>query len=390
MKKAYCVLFSALLMVACGDDNSSSANDQELSSSSEDVAIESSTDEEIVSSSSEKKEEQNSSSSVQEANSSSDKGESSSSVQEASSSSSKDETLSQEFSSSIQETSSSVSETESSSSTINESTYNFNDNELVIKQIPTFGELDGKPYFYTTEPRCTYRNGTFSTNPDLSDYAYFYDISKDTLTNSLIKLYKALTGNYEDLQLRETYYGQNNTINGEWEYLCYLNLNSGTSECPHNFKRIITTDTIYNIHSINQSKDKNIFEIIGKITHIDLGYFEDLNSAELSTKYAENGITIDSSGAKTLINIRDKGNLSIDEMMTKVINNHETISRKIVLSTDKKECVLTSESTPVKSSKYCSEEYLPYLEIDDFDGYVSTYAKGNQEEFDSCLENLFN
>lgn len=373
MKKAYCVLFSALLMVACGDDNSSSANDQELSSSSEDVAIESSSDEKIVSSSSEKKENQNSSSSVQEANSSS----------------SKDETLSQESSSSIQETSSSVSETESSSSTINESTYNFNDNELVIKQIPTFGELDGKPYFYTTEPRCTYRNGTFSTNPDLSDYAYFYDISKDTLTNSLIKLYKALTGNYEDLQLRETYYGQNNTINGEWEYLCYLNLNSGTSECPHNFKRIITTDTIYNIHSINQSKDKNIFEIIGKITHIDLGYFEDLNSAELSTKYAENGITIDSSGAKTLINIRDKGNLSIDEMTTKVINNHETISRKIALSTDKKECVLTSESTPVKSSKYCSEEYLPYLEIDDFDGYVSAYAKGNQKEFNACLESLF-
>ena len=383
MKKAYCILFSALLMVACGDDNSSSASDVEQSSSSEEVVIESSSDKTIASSSSNE-------TSVSSSSEKKDEPTSSSSIQEASSSSSKDETLSQEFSSSIQETSSSVSETESSSSTINESTYNFNDDELVIKQIPTFGELDGKPYFYTTEPRCTYRNGTFSTNPDLSDYAYFYDISKDTLTNSLIKLYKALTGNYEDLQLRETYYGQNNTINGEWEYLCYLNLNSGTSECPHNFKRIITTDTIYNIHSINQSKDKNIFEIIGKITHIDLGYFEDLNSAELSTKYAENGITIDSSGAKTLINIRDKGNLSIDEMTTKVINNHETISRKIALSTDKKECVLTSESTPVKSSKYCSEEYLPYLEIDDFDGYVSAYAKGNQEEFDSCLENLFN
>lgn len=374
MKKAYCILFSALLMVACGDDNSSSASDIEQSSSSEETSIESSTDEEIVSSSSEKKENQNSSSSVH----------------EASSSSSKDETLSQEFSSSIQETISSVSETEFSSSTINESTYNFNDDELVIKQIPTFGELDGKPYFYTTEPRCTYRNGTFSTNPDLSEFAYFYDISKDTLTNSLIKLYKALTGNYEDLQLRETYYGQNNTINGEWEYQCYLNLNSGTSDCPHNFKRIITTDTIYNIHSINQSKDKNIFEIIGKITHVDLGYFEDLNSAERSTKYAENGITIDSSGAKTLINIRDKGIISIDEIATKVINNHETISTKIALSTDKKECILTSERTPVKSSKYCSEEYLPYLEIHDFDGYVSAYAKGNQEEFDSCLENLFN
>ena len=315
MKKIFALAFTTTLFVACGDDNSSSASDVEQSSSSEEVVIESSSDKTIASSSSNE-------TSVSSSSEKKDEPTSSSSIQEASSSSSKDETLSQEFSSSIQETSSSVSETESSSSTINESTYNFNDDELVIKQIPTFGELDGKPYFYTTEPRCTYRNGTFSTNPDLSDYAFFYDISKDTLTNSLIELYKALTGNYEDLQLRETYYGQNNTINGEWKYLCYLNLNSGTSDCPHNFKIIITTDTIFNIHSINQSKDKNIFEIIGKITHIDLGYFEDLNSAELSTKYAENGITIDSSGAKTLINIRDKGIISIDEIATKVINNH--------------------------------------------------------------------
>ena len=88
MKKLFAFLFSTTLIIACGDDNSSSANDNELSSSSEEVAIESSSDEKIVSSSSEKKEEQNSSSSVQEANSSSDKGESpSSEVKEKSSSS---------------------------------------------------------------------------------------------------------------------------------------------------------------------------------------------------------------------------------------------------------------------------------------------------------------
>ncbi len=353
MKNFFILATLTALFIACGDSNSSSATDNDILSSSEDNSIDSSSDDKIGSSSSENKKEQN-------------------------------------FSSSIQETSSSVSEIESSSSANNESTYNFNDDELVIKQIPVFDKFEGKPFYFTTEPRCTYRNGTFSTNPDMSDYAYFYDISKDTLTMSLIKLHKILAGNYEDLQLRETYYGQSNTINGEWEYLCYLSLNSGTSDCPHNFKIIITSDTVYNIHSINQSKDKNIFEIIGKITHVDLGYFEDLNSAERSTKYAENGITIDSSGAKTLINIRDKGIISIDEIATKVINNHETISTKIALSTDKKECILTSERTPVKSSKYCSEEYLPYLEIDDFDGYVSAYVKGNQEEFDSCLENLFN
>ena len=78
MKKAYCILFSALLMIACGDDNSSSASDDDYSSS-EEVSIESSSDATNVSSSSEKKDEQESSSSIQKANSSSDKAESSSS-----------------------------------------------------------------------------------------------------------------------------------------------------------------------------------------------------------------------------------------------------------------------------------------------------------------------
>lgn len=90
MKKLFAFAMTSAMLIACGDDNSSSADDQELSSSSEEVTIESSSDEKIVSSSSEKKEEQNSSSSVQEANSSSDKAVSSSSVQEASSSVSTD------------------------------------------------------------------------------------------------------------------------------------------------------------------------------------------------------------------------------------------------------------------------------------------------------------
>ena len=88
MRKFIPLALIPIIMLACGDDKSSSASDDELSSSSEEASIESSSDEEIVSSSSEKKENQNSSSSVQEANSSSDKGESSSSeVKEKSSSS---------------------------------------------------------------------------------------------------------------------------------------------------------------------------------------------------------------------------------------------------------------------------------------------------------------
>ena len=390
MKKAYCILFSALLMVACGDDNSSSANDNELSSSSEDTSIESSTDEEIVSSSSEKKKEQNSSSSVQEASSSSDKGESSSSVQEASSSSSKDETQSQDFSSSIQETSSSVSETESSSSTINESTYNFNDDELVIKQIPTFGELDGKPYFYTTEPRCTYKNNVFSIKADTSDNAYFYEIANDTLTLYHVDLDKVLAGSYEEPSAKETYYGKNTNLESEWERLCYYNLNDDYTSCTQKYSYLISRDTIYNSLTYPIDYNYQIFKFIEKVSHSRLGIYDEMSAAQRATKYAENGISIDSTGTKTLISFKDKGTLSIDEITTKIINSNETIYTKIALSTDKKECVLISETTPIKSSKYCSEEYLPYLQIDDFDGYVSSYAKGNQKEFNACLENLFN
>ena len=92
MKKAYCILFSALLMVACGDDNSSSATD-DISSASEETIF-SSSEEEIESSSSEVQQAKNSSSSSKEANSSSDTNISSSSIgsseSKAESSSSKD------------------------------------------------------------------------------------------------------------------------------------------------------------------------------------------------------------------------------------------------------------------------------------------------------------
>ena len=89
MKKLFAFLFSTALMVACGDDNSSSATD-ETSSSSEEASIESSSNEEIDSSSSETKNEPASSSSALEANSSKDKAESSSSEVKEKSSSSKE------------------------------------------------------------------------------------------------------------------------------------------------------------------------------------------------------------------------------------------------------------------------------------------------------------
>lgn len=353
MKKAYCVLFSALLMVACGDDNSSSANDQELSSSSKEVAIESSSDEKIVSSSSEKKEEQNSSSSVQEASSSSTENE------------------------------------QSSSSSNNQAIPDFGDNKIVIKLVPTFGELDGKPYFYTTEPRCTYKNNVFSIKADTSDNAYFYEIANDTLTLYHVDLDKVLAGSYEEPSAKETYYGKNTNLESEWERLCYYKLNDDYTSCTQKYSYLISRDTIYNNVTYPIDYNYQIFKLVEKVSHSRLGIYDEMSAAERSTKYAENGILIDSTGTKTLISIKDKGTLSIDEITTKIINSNETIYTKIALSTDKKECVLISETTPIKSSKYCSEEYLPYLQIDDFDGYVSSYEKGNQKEFNACLESLF-
>ena len=79
MRKFIPLALIPIIMLACGDDKSSSASDDELSSSSEEASIESSSNEEIDSSSSETKNEPTSSSSIQEANSSDDKAESSSS-----------------------------------------------------------------------------------------------------------------------------------------------------------------------------------------------------------------------------------------------------------------------------------------------------------------------
>ena len=368
MKKAYCVLFSALLTVACGDDNSSSANDQELSSSSEEVAIESSSDEEIVSSSSEKKENQNSSSSIQEANSSSDKAVSSSSVQEVSSSSTENEPP--------------------SSSSYNQSISDIGDNKIVIKQIPTFGELDGKPYYYTTQPKCIYKNGTFTLKADTSDNAYFYTIANDTLTLNHVDLDIILAGTYEEPNAKETYYGKNTVLESEWERLCYYNLHDDYTSCTQRYSYIISRDTIYIALIYPIDYDYEVFELIKKIAQIALGDFDEMSVAERSAKYAENGISIDSSGAKVVVTVKDKGSFTIEEINMSV-TNREDFTRKITISSGNKKCSFSgvSNQNPIK---YCSEEYLPYLQIDDFDGYVSTYAKGNQEEFDACLENLFN
>ena len=372
MKKLLSLCAIVTMFAACGDDNSSSATD-EVSSSSEETAI-SSSKEEIASSSSEEQKTQNSSSSNQEVNSSSDTNISNSSIKSSESKA---------------ESSSSSNVTESSSSVITETPSVFGDDKFVLKEIPTFGELDGKPYFYTTQSRCTYKNGIFSINPDTSEYAYFYDISNDTLSLYYAKLRDVLFRNSYNADYKDILYGQNNSIEGSWAPICFINLNGSYSDCELNYTYIVTKDTVYIAYPITDNINYEIFEIIEKLTNTNLGFFDEMSNAELATKYAENGVSIDSTGQKTLINVKDKGIISIDEMNIKVKNN-EIMSLNIKLSIDNKECVLTSENAPIKSSKYCSEEYLPYLQIDEFDGYVSTYTKNNREEFYTCLENLFN
>ncbi|MBR3850563.1 MAG: hypothetical protein IKJ76_00735, partial [Fibrobacter sp.] len=218
----------------------------------------------------------------------------------------------------------------------------------------------------------------------------FYEIANDTLTLYHVDLDKVLAGSYEEPSAKETYYGKNTNLESEWESLCYYNLNDDYTSCTQKYSYLISRDTIYNSLTYPIDYNYQIFKLVEKVSHSRLGIYDEMSAAQRATKYAENGISIDSTGTKTLISFKDKGTLSIDEITTKIINSNETIYTKIALSTDKKECVLISEATPIKSSKYCSEEYLPYLQIDDFDGYVSSYAKGNQKEFNACLENLFN
>ena len=360
MKKAYCILFSALMMIACGDDNSSSASDVEQSSSAEEIVIESSSDKTIASSSSIE-------TSVSSSSEKKDNQESSSSIQEASSSSTE--------------------ETKSSSSSSEQVIADFGDNKFVIKQIPTFGELDGKPYYFTTQPRCIYKNGVFTLKPDTSDNAYFYAITNDTLTLNHVDLDKVLAGTYEEPSAKETYYGKNTSLESEWERLCYYNLGGDYADCAQKYSYLISRDTIYIVLSYPIDYDYEIFHLIEQIAHITLGDYDEMSVAEISAKYAENGITIDSSGANTLVTVKDKGTFTIEKISISVINE-EDIFGEIIVSAGDKKCTFTgtSNQNPVK---YCSEENLPYLGIDSYDGYVYGYQKSNQEEFDSCLESLF-
>lgn len=357
MKKLFAFAMTSAMLIACGDDNSSSANDVEQSSSSEEVVTEPSSDktiassssyETIISSSSEKKDEQESSSSAQEAFSSSNKATSSSSNQIIS---------------------------------------DLGDNKFVIKQIPTFGELDGKPYFYTTQPRCIYKNGIFTLKPDTSDNAYFYTIANDTLTLNHVDLDKVLAGAYEEPSAKETYYGKNTALESEWEHLCYYSLGDDYIDCAQKYSYLISRDTIYIVLSYPIDYDYEIFHLIEQITHIALGDYDEMSVAEISAKYAENGVSIDSSNAKILITIKDKGSFSIDEMKMSIVNR-EDVSAQISVSSGEKKCSYTASYNP-NPVKYCSEEYLPYLKIDSYDGYVYAYRLSNDEEFDACLESLF-
>jgi hypothetical protein len=357
MKKLFAFAMTSAMLIACGDDNSSSANNVEQSSSSEEVVTESSSDktiassssyETIISSSSEKKDEQESSSSAQEA-----------------------------FSSSNQATSSSS----------NQIISDLGDNKFVIKQIPTFGELDGKPYFYTTQPRCIYKNGIFTLKPDTSDNAYFYTIANDTLTLNHVELDKVLAGAYEEPSAKETYYGKNTALESEWERLCYYSLGDDYIDCAQKYSYLISRDTIYIVLSYPIDYDYEIFHLIEQITHIALGDYDEMSVAEISATYAENGITVDSSGANILVTVKDKGSFSIEELSMSVING-EDINGKLTVSAGNKKCTYTGLNNP-NPIKYCSDEYLPYLKIDSYDGYVYAYRLSNDEEFDACLESLF-
>ena len=229
--------------------------------------------------------------------------------------------------------------------------------------------------------------GIFTLKPDTSDNAYFYTIANDTLTLNHVELDKVLAGAYEEPSAKETYYGKNTALESEWERLCYYSLGDDYIDCAQKYSYLISRDTIYIVLSYPIDYDYEIFHLIEQITHIALGDYDEMSVAEISAKYAENGVSIDSSNAKILITIKDKGSFSIDEMKMSIVNR-EDVSAQISVSSGEKKCSYTASYNP-NPVKYCSEEYLPYLKIDSYDGYVYAYRLSNDEEFDACLESLF-
>ena len=257
-----------------------------------------------------------------------------------------------------------------------------------------YDTLNGHPYFYTYVPRCYYENGSFVLKNDTSYEAYFYNISNDTLYLNELEFYRMKQGQTEIPNKGMIYLGNFTTLQNEWiDPDCYFNKDDNYFECDddgYDKKKNITADSLYEIWTFPDNyiylSQANPHAIIEKVLHISTRY-EEIDSTELYDKYAEMGISFDTTGTSFMdIKIKDKI-VSMDSFSFEFIDGTLVISETV--SYGKKKCSLSYKAAhPKHLYKYCSEEYKSDLKIDYNKNSVKAYEKGNQKEFYSCLEGL--
>ena len=369
MKKAYCILFSTLLMVACGDDNSSSATD-DVSSSSEETIF-SSSEEEIESSSSEVQQAKNSSSSGQEENSSSS------------------------------ETNSSSSSVSSSGSNLPVSVdfgegytyamaYRYNEATGIIYQgIESCNyHADSKTFAWEENALALDSNKVtivgdsmwlgpvekiIADDPDMQD---FYDTYENRETLLLSSNHNGIYGKWEVTGCERTF--------GETEIRCtpYIGGLSGIARTI-----TITQDSVYNTTVVDTSniikKKMNIGRILGNYFGFEIGDFhiDSLTEAQVIKVISDEEFSI---GNQTFTGSDyakfDKTGMNYYETIS---SNGKTCTKHEQLGFITKDLCLEGNADFLLSARDKSDDAYYYKE-----GSVNGFSIDNREEFYECTKSL--
>ena len=369
MKKAYCILFSTLLMVACGDDNSSSATD-DVSSSSEETIF-SSSEEEIESSSSEVQQAKNSSSSSQEENSSSS------------------------------ETNSSSSSVSSSGSNLPVSVdfgegytyamaYRYNEATGIIYQgIESCNyHADSKTFAWEENALALDSNKVtivgdsmwlgpvekiIADDPDMQD---FYDTYENRETLLLSSNHNGIYGKWEVTGCERTF--------GETEIRCtpYIGGLSGIARTI-----TITQDSVYNTTVVDTSniikKKMNIGRILGNYFGFEIGDFhiDSLTEAQVIKVISDEEFSI---GNQTFTGSDyakfDKTGMNYYETIS---SNGKTCTKHEQLGFITKDLCLEGNADFLLSARDKSDDAYYYKE-----GSVNGFSIDNREEFYECTKSL--
>ena len=369
MKKAYCILFSTLLMVACGDDNSSSATD-DVSSSSEETIF-SSSEEEIESSSSEVQQAKNSSSSSQEENSSSSETNSSSS---SVSSSGSNLPVSVDFGEGYtyamayrydEATGIIYQGIESCNYHADSKTFAWEENALALdsNKVTIVGD---SMWLGPVEK-------IIADDPDMQD---FYDTYENRETLLLSSNHNGIYGKWEVTGCERTF--------GETEIRCtpYIGGLSGIARTI-----TITQDSVYNTTVVDTSniikKKMNIGRILGNYFGFEIGDFhiDSLTEAQVIKVISNEEFSI---GNQTFTGSDyakfDKTGMNYYETIS---SNGKTCTKHEQLGFITKDLCLEGNADFLLSARDKSDDAYYYKE-----GSVNGFSIDNREEFYECTKSL--